>query len=69
MTHILLNTNGYIYPWINILIGPRSLFKEHGGSFVENQLCENFMCTIFFSCIDILPQVVALARAMDCFTL
>jgi hypothetical protein len=67
MTHILLNLNDYIDPWLNTRLVHDLYLKIMEGhlsmTIARNSLVNFFV--IFFFCINKLIQVATLAGAVD----
>jgi hypothetical protein len=68
MSHILLDLNDYIDPWLNTQL-VHDLYLNNVKGHLLMIDCEKLSCKIFFFCINILPQVATLARAVDYFPL
>jgi hypothetical protein len=64
MTHILLDLNDYIDPWLNTRLVHDLYLKSMEGHLLMID-CEKLSCKIFFFCINKLPQVAMLVGAMD----
>jgi hypothetical protein len=68
MTHIILDLNDYFDLWLST----QSIHHIYLKNMEVHLLMINYeklLCAIFYFCINKLPQVDALARAMHCFPL
>jgi hypothetical protein len=65
---ILLDTYDFIDMWLNTGLIHNIFLKSMEGRLLMINF-EKLICTIFFFCINIFPQVATFVRAMDCFPL